>query len=99
MLVFHLATDNAGHPVLWAEDSTRPPQQPPKPGRPPVLPDPREHPFAATIETLQTAIDEFSFPVSSDDCEQTTLIACCTTTRLTQTYRTVVTSDRISQFF
>lgn len=73
MLVFHLATENAGHPVLWAEDSTRPPQQPPKPGRPPVVPDPREHPFAATIETLQTAIDEFSFPLSSDDCEQTTL--------------------------
>lgn len=73
MLVFHLATDDAGHPVLWAEDSTLPPQQPPKPGRPPKVPEPRKHPFAAAVETVHTALDEFSLPVSADEFEQTTL--------------------------
>lgn len=70
MLVFHLATDEVGRPLLWAEDSTRPPQQPPKPGRPPNVPDPREHPFAATIEAVRTACTDLSLPVSVDEFEQ-----------------------------
>lgn len=73
MLVFHLVTDDHGRPCLWAEDSTLPPQHPPKPGRPPNVPDPRDHPFAASIETLRSACSELNLPVASGACEQTSL--------------------------
>jgi SNF2 family DNA or RNA helicase len=54
MLVFHLTTDERGRAYLWAEESTLPVQHPPNPGRPPNVPAPREHPFAASIETLRS---------------------------------------------
>lgn len=73
MFVFHLATDNRGRTCLWAEDSTLPPQRQPKPGRPPNVPDPRDHPFAASIETLRSACSELNLLVTTGTCEQTSL--------------------------
>jgi SNF2 family DNA or RNA helicase len=73
MLVFHIATDGNGRAYLWAEDSTLPPQQDPKPGRPPNVPDPRNHPFAASIETLREACAELTIPVAAEQFERTSL--------------------------
>lgn len=73
MLVFHLVTDDRGRAYLWAEDSTLPPQHPPKPGRPPNVPGPRDHPFAASAETLQRACSELGLPVSTEAYEQRSL--------------------------
>jgi non-specific serine/threonine protein kinase len=73
MLVFHLSTDDRGRAHLWAEDSTLPPRHPPKPGRPPKVPDLREHPFAASIETLRNVCSEH-IPLSTEAAyEQTSL--------------------------
>lgn len=60
MLVVHATPTDEGKLAIWAEDSARPPQQPPKPGRPPNVPDPRDHPFAAPSETLQATCEELS---------------------------------------
>lgn len=73
MLVIHLATDDRGRPCLWAEDSTLPPQRPPKPGRPPNVPDPRDHPFAASVETLRSTCSELNLPVVAEEVEHTSL--------------------------
>lgn len=73
MLVCHLAPDERGRVVLWAEDSTLPVQQPPTPGRPPNVPDPREHPFAASVETLRRACSELNLPVTAEEFEPTSL--------------------------
>ena len=69
MLVTHIATDEHGRTHLWAEDSSRPPQHPPSPGRPPKAPEPREHPFAATHETLRETCRELSLPSSAETFE------------------------------
>jgi SNF2 family DNA or RNA helicase len=73
MLVCHLASDKRGRVALWAEDSTLPPQHSPKPGRPPNVPNPRDHPFAASIETLQSAFAELNLPVAAEAFEHTSL--------------------------
>lgn len=73
MLVTHLATDDSGRAYLWAEDSSLPPQQQPTPGRPPKVPDPRDHPFAASVETLRRLCDERSILVDSTALEATSL--------------------------
>lgn len=71
MLVFHLVPDEGGRAHLWAEDSTLPPQHPPKPGRPPKVPDPREHPFAAASNTLRTACEELDGMLPVETFEET----------------------------
>ena len=58
MLVVHTTPTDEGKLAIWAEDSSLPPQHPPKPGRPPNVPDPRDHPFAASSETLQATCEE-----------------------------------------
>jgi non-specific serine/threonine protein kinase len=73
MLVCHLASNERGRVALWAEDSSLPPQHSPKPGRPPNVPDPRNHPFAASIETLQSACSELNLPVATERFEHTSL--------------------------
>jgi SNF2 family DNA or RNA helicase len=73
MLVCHLAPDERGRVVLWAEDSTLPVQHPPTPGRPPNVPDPREHPFAASVETLRHACAKLNLPVAAEAFERTSL--------------------------
>src|SRR5699024_12642060 len=73
MLVCHLASDKRGRVALWAEDSTLPPQHSPKPGRPPNVPNPRDHPFAASIEALQSACAELNLPVAAEAFEHTSL--------------------------
>jgi SNF2 family DNA or RNA helicase len=73
MLVCHLAPDERGRVVLWAEDSTLPVQHPPTPGRPPNVPEPREHPFAASVETLRRACSELNLPVTAEEFEPTSL--------------------------
>lgn len=73
MLVFHLSPDDRGRLCLWAEDSTLPPQHQPKPGRPPKVPDPRTHPFAASLDTVQDALSDWSLPVPPNAFEQTSL--------------------------
>lgn len=71
MFVAHIVTDNRGSAFLWAEDSSLPPQQQPTPGRPPKVPDPRDHPFAASTETLRRLCDEQSIPVNTSALEAT----------------------------
>jgi SNF2 family DNA or RNA helicase len=73
MLVFHLTINKRGRAYLWAEDSTLPVQQPPKPGRPPNVPDPREHPFAASTETLQSESSDMNSLVDSTEFTETSL--------------------------
>jgi SNF2 family DNA or RNA helicase len=73
MLVFHLATDDRGRAHLWAEDSTLPPQHQPTPGRPPNVPDPRDHPFAASIGTLRDACDNLTQTIDPASFEATRL--------------------------
>lgn len=73
MLVFHLATDDRGRPCLWAEDSTLPPQHPPEPGRPPNVPEPRDHPFAASIEMLRETCAELNLQNTVEEFKQTNL--------------------------
>ena len=71
MLVFHLATDDRGRACLWAEDSTLPPQHQPKPGRPPSVPEPRDHPFAGSVDTLRRTCAELPVPVDPEAFEET----------------------------
>ena len=73
MLALHLAPGDGGQLCLWAEDSTLPPQHQPSPGRPPNVPDPREHPFAASVETLRDAVADLSISVMSESFEETSL--------------------------
>jgi SNF2 family DNA or RNA helicase len=73
MLVFHLTINERGRAYLWAEDSTLPVQQPPKPGRPPNVPDPREHPFAASTETLRSESSDVNPLVDSTEFTETSL--------------------------
>jgi SNF2 family DNA or RNA helicase len=73
MFVFHLATDDRGRAHLWAEDSTLPAQRQPNPGRPPNVPDPRDHPFAASTETLRDACGELTTTVDPAAFEATSL--------------------------
>ncbi|MEF8825675.1 MAG: DEAD/DEAH box helicase [Halapricum sp.] len=73
MLVFHLTTDDRGRAYLWAGDSTRPPQHQPKPGRPPNVPAPRTHPFAASVDTLRRACAELTITVAPEVFEETSL--------------------------
>lgn len=73
MLVFHLTINERGRVYLWAEGSTLPVQQPPKPGRPPNVPDPREHPFAASTETLRSESSDMNPLVDSTEFTKTNL--------------------------
>lgn len=74
MLVTHIATDEHGRTHLWAEDSSRPPQHPPSPGRPPKAPEPRDHPFAATHETLRETCGELNLPSGTFELDDVTLL-------------------------
>ncbi len=56
MLVLHLNWHPTGQAQIWAEDPTRPPQHRPKPGRPPKVPKPRTHPFAASTDDLRDVL-------------------------------------------
>lgn len=56
MLVLHLNWHPDGWAHLWAENPTLPPQHAPKPGRPPKVPKPRTHPFAASAADLREAL-------------------------------------------
>lgn len=73
MLVFHISPGDGDQLCLWVEDSTLPPQHPPTPGRPPKVPDPRDHPFAASIETLHQAVADLPVQIESETVEETTL--------------------------
>jgi len=73
MLVLHLTPGAGGRLCLWAEDSTLPPQHEPTRGRPPKVPKPRDHPFAASVETLRETVAELSVPVDAETGAQTTL--------------------------
>lgn len=74
MLVTHIATDEHGRTHLWAEDSSRPPQHPPSPGRPPKAPEPREHPFAASHETLRETCGELGLPSDTFESNDVTVL-------------------------
>jgi non-specific serine/threonine protein kinase len=73
MLVFHVSPGDGNQLCLWAEDSTLPPQHQPQPGRPPTVPDPRNHPFAASVGTLHEAVADLPVPIDSETVEETTL--------------------------
>lgn len=73
MLALHLSPGDGGHLCLWAEDSTLPPQHQPSPGRPPNVPEPRDHPFAASVDTLRDAVADLSISVMSESFEETCL--------------------------
>jgi SNF2 family DNA or RNA helicase len=73
MLVFHLALGDGDRLCLWAEDSRLPPQHDPQPGRPPNVPDPRDHPFAASAEALREALADPSIPVLAESFDHTTV--------------------------
>jgi SNF2 family DNA or RNA helicase len=72
MLVFHLVPGDGGRLCLWAEDSALPPQHDPRPGRPPKVPDPREHPFAAPVATLREAVADLTMSAAPERFEQAT---------------------------
>ena len=73
MLVVHLTPTDDGQLCLWAEDSTFPPQHQPKPGRPPNVPKPRAHPFAASTETLRDTVADLAVSVDATSIAQTSL--------------------------
>jgi len=73
MLVVHLTPTDTGQLCLWGEDSTLPPQHQPKPGRPPNVPEPREHPFAALTETLRDTVADLAVSVDPETIIETNL--------------------------